>query len=1113
MRNKQSKLNHFRLDKQTYVRSGTSTILSMIFIIALALPSINAQAKKKKGDDEEDKLLTSSTVSGLKFRSLGPAYASGRIADFAVNPDKPKQFYVAVACGNIWKTNNNGITFKPVFENYGSYSIGCLAMDPNNHNVIWTGSGENNHQRALGYGDGVYKSVNGGKSWENMGLKNSRQIGMITIDPRNSNVVYVAAEGSVWGAGGDRGLYKTTDGGENWEKILEISENTGINNVIMDPRDSDVLYASSEQRRRHVHTKIGGGPETAIYKSTDGGQNWRKLKKGLPGAHMGGIGLAISPVNPDVVYAIIEAANDAGGFFRSTDRGESWRKMSDHHASGQYYNEIICDPKDVDKVYSMETVSKLTLNGGKTWKSLGRKSRHVDDHALWIDPEDPEHFIIGGDGGVYISYNGGSDFRHVSNLPVTQFYRVAVDNAKPFYNVYGGTQDNSSMGGPSQTLRSDGIVNEEWFITQGGDGFWTRIDPKDPNIVYAEYQYGNIVRYDKQSGESVSIKPVPPKGEKTYKWNWNTPMIISPHSNTRLYMGANKLFRSDNRGNSWVVISPDLTRQIDRNTWKVMGKYWSADAVAKDVSTSLFGMLVSLDESPVKEDLIYVGTDDGLIQVTEDAGKNWRKIAEFPDIPEYTYVSDIYASRFDENVVYASFDNRKRDDFKPYLLKSIDKGESWEMISEGLPENGTVHTIEQDHENPNLLFAGTEFGIFFSHDAGESWTQLKSGIPTIAVRDLAIQERENDLVLATFGRGFYVLDDYSPLRGLSDENLQKAGYMFPIDDALMYIKKRGRYGQGSTYYKADNPDYGAVFTYYLKETPKTRKQIRHKKEQELFKESEPIPQPSWKELRDESKETPPYLIFTISDNEGNVIRKLTKKPGKGIHRINWDLRYESPYPEGKQDDEFDPYDDGSGGMLVMPGTYHVSVTQYVNGEFNKLIPRQSFTVKPLINTTLPAPDRGELVAFQQKVSDMTRKIQGAMRLSNDLIDRIETVKQVVLRTPEAPPDMMNEAEHIWKDLDGIVFEFRGNTPKASREEIPPQPVPLQQRMRSMIWGHYRSTSAVTETEREQYRILQEQLPPLIEKLRTLAQEDIKVLEEKLDELNAPWFPGRMPDWK
>lgn len=1099
---------------QIEIKNLAKSLGLFFFLFVFMAFSVNTYAKKKdKEDEKQESKVKSSTFSGLKFRSIGPSFTSGRISDFAVNPNNYAEFFVAVSSGHVWKTENNGQTFKPVFDNYGAYSIGCLAMDPNNHNVIWVGTGENNHQRALGYGDGVYKSVDGGKSFKNMGLKESRQIGMILIDPRNSNVVYVAAEGSAWGPGGERGLYKTTDGGETWNRILEVSENTGINNIICDPRNPDILYATSEQRRRHVHTKIGGGPESAIYKSEDAGNNWRKLKSGLPGGHVGGMGIAISPQDPDVLYAIIEAQGESGGFFRSEDRGESWEKMSGHHSSGQYYNEIICDPVEFDKIYSMETVSRVTTDGGKTWNRLGLSNRHVDDHALWIDPNNNEHWMIGGDGGVYITYDDGQNFFHVTQLPVVQFYRVTVDNEEPFYNVYGGTQDNNTLGGPSMNTSSDGVTNCEWFVTVGGDGFWSRVDPDNPDIVYSEWQYGNVVRYDKKSGERLNIKPQPRKGEKTYKWNWNAPLIISPHKGTRLYIAANKLFKSEDRGNTWEVVSPDLTAKIDRNTWPVMGKFWGSEAVAKDVSTSQYGTIVSLDESPVKEGLLYVGTDDGVIQVTENASEDqesWRMISSFPGVPANTYVSDIYASQHDENVVYASFDNRKRDDFKPYILKSTDKGNTWKSIASNLPDNGTVHTIEQDHENPDLLFAGTEFGIFFSYNGGQEWVQLKSGIPTVAVRDLAIQKRENDLVLATFGRGFYILDDYTPLREYSPEVDSQQAKLFPVKDALLYIQTSNKYGQGATYWSSDNPPFGATFTYYLKDVPKTDKKIRQEKEEKLFEEGKPIPQPTWKELEDEDKEIKPYLIFTITDEEGNTIRKFTSVASKGIKRVNWDLRYESPYPVRESTKEFSPLNNQRGGIFVMPGNYKVGITMYAKGNYTELVAPTEFTVKPLDNTTLPPKDRSQMVAYQKEISEFTQSMLGAINFADELKQKIVLIKQTALTTTEADYELMSKITAVEKELEEIDFAFNGVSAKASWEEVPPAKMPLYRRLNSVVYTHMNSTADITETSKMSMNILREELPPIIKKLEKIATEDIRDIEKKLDEIGANWTPGRIP---
>ncbi len=1077
----------------------------------LMLPSgLMAQKKNKEKDSAKDTLITSGLVSGLKLRNIGPAFTSGRIADFAVNPCNHSEFYVAVASGNIWKTSNNGITFDPVFDKYGTYSIGCLAMDPNNSNVVWAGTGENNHQRALGYGDGVYKTVDGGKSWTNMGLKESRQIGMILIDPRNSDVVYVAAEGSAWGSGGERGLYKTIDGGKTWEKSLDISIHTGVNNIICDPRNPDILYATTEQRRRHVHTKIGGGPESAVYKSTDAGKNWRKLKSGLPTEHIGGMGIAISPQNPDVLYLIIEAANKAGGFFRTSDRGESWKKMSDHHSSGQYYNEIFCDPVEFDKVYSVETFSHVTKDGGKTWTKLSTKDRHVDDHALWVDPTNNKHFMIGGDGGVYITYDDGDNWRQVSNLPITQFYRVAVDNAEPFYNIYGGTQDNATQGGPVQNTSTFGVTSGEWIVTVFGDGFWSRIDPTNPDIVYSEWQYGNVVRYDKKSGEKISVKPQPKKGELTYRWNWNAPLILSKHNHKTLYMAANKVFKSVDRGNTWEVISEDLTTQIDRNTWPVMDKYWSSDAVVKDVSTSQFNTIVSLDESPVKKGLIYAGTDDGLIQVTEDDGKTWRKIASFPGVPEYTYVSDIYASRFDENVVYATFDNMKRDDFKPYIVKSNDKGKSWIAISSNLPENGTVHTLEQDFKRKELLFAGTEFGVFFSINEGESWVQLKSGIPTIAVRDLAIQERESDLAMATFGRGFYVLDNYSPLRELSEELTKKEAHLFEIKEADLYMQTGKIYGQGATYYGAKNPVFGATFTFYQKEVPQTKKQIRQKKEKELFKNGERIPQTSLKQLDDESKEVPAYLLITIKDAEGSIVRTMTKKPSKNITRFTWDLQYNSP--EIIKTKKFDPFKKTEGGIFALPGKYTVEINQVKDGVSTLLASAKEFEVKALNNTTLPAKDRAAMVAFQKEVSQLSKAISGSMRLTSSLLDEVRDMKQTALTLPGAHDELLPALSSLENELNEIMFKFRGAKAKASWEEIPPADMPIYNRLNSVIWAQINSTSDITGTSNMSYEILKEEFPPVLEQLSTLAKTKIIDVRKMMDQLDAPYTEGRIPVW-
>jgi len=1084
-------------------------LITALLWIFICLYTVDAQKKKESPKEPEKKEsgITASTFSGLSFRSIGPAWSSGRISDFAVNPQNHSEIYTGVSAGNIWKTTNNGTTWSPVFDSYGAYAIGCLKMDPNNPYVIWAGTGENNHQRQLGYGDGVYKSEDGGASWKNMGLKDSRHIGMIEIDPRNSDVVYVAAEGSLWGPGGERGLYKTADGGKTWDKVLDISENTGVNNIIMDPRNPDVLYATSEQRRRHVYTKIGGGPESAVYKSKDAGKTWEKIMKGLPSGDIGGMGIAISPVNPDILYLIMEAAGDSGGFFRSVNRGASWEKMSSHHSSGQYYNEIYCDPKNPDKVYSVETISQVTLDAGKTWNPVGNNQRHVDDHALWIDPEDTKHFYIGGDGGIYETFDEGKNYIFKSNLPVTQFYRVNVDNALPFYNVYGGTQDNNSMGGPSRNTSRSGVVNDDWYVTMGGDGFWVAIDPVDENIVYTEYQYGNAFRYDKRSEETVSIKPIPPQGEKTYRWYWDAPLIISPHNRERIYMAANKVFRSNDRGDSWETISGDLTRNEDRNQFKVMGKYWSVDAVAKDVSTSLWGLIVSLAESKVKADLLYAGTDDGVIAVTGDGGKNWTRVTTFPGIPEYTYVSDILPDRFNENIVYAAFNNMLQDDFKPYILKSTDKGKTWTLITNKLPANGPIHTIEQDPVNPDLLFAGSEFGFYFSVDGGNEWIEFKSGLPTSAVRDIVVQERETDLVICTFGRGFYILDDYSPLRNFKKEILDKDGFIFPVRDGKMFVETDGFDQQGSMYFKAPNPAYGVAISCFIREVPKTDKDIRKEKEKALLEKGEKIPQPSYEALQAEEKEIKPYLIFTITDESNNVVRQLFNSASKGVNRVNWNYSYAgfSPVTATK----FDPLSTPRNGIQAMPGKYKVSLSMYAKGEIKELAGPVEFMCKPLDIVTFPSTDNNAKLTWLKEASEYARTVYGTMNYTGELLTRANAVMQALQGTPSSTTEMKKEASRIIAEIEAIQFRFRGPAAKASPEEIPPTDVPLADRLGEIAITSYSLSGNISKIAKDQLAILKSEFPPVLER-SIRAGEDIKKLESQLDAVKAPWTPGRVP---
>ncbi len=1088
-------------------------------IVGLVLGSGPAAfAKETAASETNAPPLPEHVFAGLKVRSLGPALMSGRIGDFAVNPQNPAEYYVAVCSGGVWKTSNGGVTWRPVFDRQGSYSVGCVTLDPRNPHTVWVGTGENNSQRSVGWGDGVYRSRDGGAHWENVGLTNSQHIGMIVVHPRRSDTVYVAAQGPLWNAGGDRGLYRTTDGGRTWERILYVDEDTGANEVHLDPRDPNTIYVSTYQRRRRVWTLIDGGPGSALYKSTDGGKTWRKIVRGLPKVDLGRIGLAISPVNPDVLYAIVEAADGKGGFFRSTNRGETWEKRSGHvSGSPQYFQEIFADPLVEGRVYALDVFTQVTEDGGKTWRKLGNKDRHVDDHALWIDPRDNRHLLIGGDGGIYETYDRGATWRFTANLPVTQFYRVSTDHARPFYNVYGGTQDNNSQGGPSRTLSRAGIANEDWFVTVGGDGYETVVDPDDPNTIYAMWQYGGLVRYDRRSGEITDIKPREAPGEPPLKWNWDSPLILSPHNPHRLYFAANRLFRSDDRGNSWRAISGDLTRGIDRNTLEVMGRIHGVDAVARHMSTSIYGNATALCESPRREGLLWVGTDDGLVHVTADGGRHWRKIATFYGVPERTYVSCLTASRFEADTVFAAFDNHKNGDFKPYLLRSDDRGATWRSIAGDLPAREVVYAVQQDHERPDLLFAGTEFGAWFTLDGGVHWHRV-AGLPTIAVRDLDLQRRENDLVLATFGRGFYILDDYTPLRHITPALTNETARLFPVKDALRYVPnsrlggRSGRGWQGGTYFTAKNPPFGAVFTYYLKEKITSLKERRQEAEKKAAKAGRPVRQPALDELRAEDRQLAPQVQLIVRDAQGCVVRRIPASRDRGSHRVAWDLRYPAPQPAKlSANEDLPPWEDLPSGPLALPGQYTVTLVKIVDGEETPLAGPVDFKVVPLDLATFAAKDKDAVLAFQKQVANLQRAVEGAIRAADEALDRLRYLQVAIRDTPGGRPQLWQRSERVRRQLLALKAELSGDPVYGRVQEAAPPSI--RGRVNSVAGSQWHVTAPPTKTQREQYRYAAEAFEKLLPRLRRLIGHDLKALETDLERLGAPWTPGRLPEWR
>jgi photosystem II stability/assembly factor-like uncharacterized protein len=976
--------------------------------------SVVAMAATAFGQGSGDR-LTSETFRSFEFRSIGPSLTTGRISDVAVDPRNANVWYVAVSAGNLWKTENRGNTWTPIFENYGSYSLGAVVVDPKNSNVVWLGTGENNNQRSVSFGDGIYKSNDAGATWTRMGLENSEHIQNILIDPRDSNVVYVSAIGPLWNAGGDRGLYKTIDGGKTWKAVLTISPDTGVTDVAMDPKNPNVLYAAAYQRRRAVGQLIGGGPESGLYKTTDGGTKWTKLAKGLPTVEIGRIGIAINWKNPATVYALVTAQRGQGGFFRSDDAGASWTRIGrsaptagpgagragggregtaapaapapcgpvgattapvtapapagggrgagpadDCYRGGDpgYYNEIFVDGHDPETIWSPQTFMWRSTDGGKMWAAVPMPGVHVDHHEIVFDASDKNHIIIGNDGGLYETYDGMKTWRHFTNLPLSQFYRISTDNAKPFYNVCGGMQDNGSICGPSRTLNGRaGIRTSDWYAVGGGDGFYTASDPEDPNIVYAESQEGNFSRLDLRTGERVNLRqrlvqqlappaPAPAAGAEAPpagrggrggrgaggRWHWDTPIVISPHAARRVYVAGERVYRSDDRGDTWVAISGDLTRNLDPAEIPIMGKVWPRDSVAFNQATTQLSTITTVDESPLLADLIYAGTFDGVLQVTEDGGKTWRKIEKLPGLPEYTAVTDVFASTRDANTVFATFNNYQRGDFTPYVYKSTDRGRTWTSIAGNLPPRSGAWAIVQDHVKGDLLFAAMEFGVWFTVDGGTRWTQLAGGIPTTQARDLQIQRRENDLVVGTFGRGAFILDDYSALRGVTAQALTEEARLFPLRDAYIF-NELSHYAAAWGNESTRNPPFGAVFTYHVGQA-----------------------------LAADAK-----LVLTIADDGGRPVRRLDLARGPGLQRIAWNLRGEASAAgrgggrgaaavaqaedNDEDQDEPPPVAGGRGGppqgALVPAGRYRATLGRMVGEIVTPIGDPQSFQVVPL----------------------------------------------------------------------------------------------------------------------------------------------------------------------
>lgn len=1085
-------------------------VQALVCSAALTLPALSLGPTSTAAQVTVEEALT-----GLPLREVGPAVAGGRIADIAVHPTDRSIWYVAVGSGGLWKTTNAGTTWTPVFDDQPSYSIGTVALDPSNPDVVWVGTGENVSGRHVAWGTGIYRSRDGGRSWTRMGLEESEHIGRILVHPEHSEVVLVAAEGPLWSSGGQRGVFRTLDGGLTWEHVLEIDEHTGATDLEFAPGDPDVVYAATYQRRRHIWGFMAGGAGSGIHKSTDGGSTWREVATGLPDGDMGKIGLAVTPADPGLVYATIEAGDDEQGFYRSMDRAESWERRNSYISGGtgpHYYQEIEASPTEPDLVIQMDVFFQITRDGGATFDNLGTgREKHSDNHALWIDPDDPRHMLAGSDAGLYETFDRGTTWRHFPNMPISQFYKVAVSNNEPFYEILGGAQDLGTLWGPARTLSTEGVRNEDWYFPMGADGYGVQIDPTDPDILYLMTQQGNLYRTHRRSEESIRVQPQPEPGDPPERWNWDSPILISPHDTERLYFGSQRLWRSDDRGDSWTAVSADLTTNTNRYELPYMGRVWALDALHDNGAMSKYATLTTISESPVVEGLLYTGSDDGLIHVSEDGGETWSRAADLPGVPERSFINKVEADLHTEGALFALADAHKLGDYTPYLFRSTDNGRSWSSIRGDLPEGTLPWAIQQDHVDPDLLFLAGEYGLHFSPDGGGSWHILSAGAPTIAFRDLKLHRRDEDVIGATFGRGFYILDDYTPLREIAAGALDGDGGVMPVRDAWWYIphapnQAEGRPTLGSTAYAAPNPDFGATFTYFLPTTPETTRDARRDREEELREEGDDVPFPGYEVLRAEAAEMGPVVLLQVSDAQGDPVRWVEGPARAGLHRVAWDLRRPAPDPVSMSQPGFrPPWVTDPVGPLVPPGAYSVQMVLVTEDAVEEIGPRQTFEVKP-VPSAPPGTDFVAVADFQHRTSELSRRSGAAGREIGRVREQLRYMREALLRTPEADVTLLQRMDGISDSLDALSLRLQGDPVRGSLNES--SAPTISGRIGSVVGGHWSTRMEPTATHRRNVEIAESDLGTLEQDLEALLDGELRAVEEALVEAGAPWTPGR-----
>ena len=1006
--------------------------------------------------------LRESDLAALEWREVGTAAPSGRITRFAVHPEDTRIIYAASASGGLWKTVNAGTTWESMFNGQSTISMGDVALAPSNPDIVWLGTGEQNSVRSSQFGDGVYRSDDAGKTWRHMGLEGSRHVGRILIHPDNPDIVYVAALGSLWGPNEERGLYRTTDGGESWSRLLRPSAYTGVVEVQMHPENPDVLFAATFQRERRMWSMVGGGDEGGLYRSNDGGDTWSRVTNGFPASAVGRVGVTFCPGEPSIMYST--AVGPEGGTFRSSDGGESWERRNAEVQSHWYYGELVCDPENPDRLYVPVTPLLRSEDGGVTFKNIAETAVHGDHHTLWVNPDDAQHLIVGNDGGVYISRDGGDFWQWQSNLPLMQLYTVSVDMQEPFYHVYGGTQDNGSWGGPVGTRYSDGVSNEDWTFISGGDGFYAVADPTNADIIYSQTQYGVLYRTDRASGEQKLIQPwQPQEGEfAPYRWNWSSPFQISPHDTKTVYFGANVVFRSRDRGENWERISGDLTRQLSRDNLPLQGKVQPSDAIDLHASTALFGNLHALALSPLRRGLIATGSDDGLVHVSRNDGKSWHKTDTFPGVPDMMKVAMIAWSPTAEGTLFVSFDGHKDNDFKPYVVRSDNYGESWRNVTGDLPEFGSTRSITLHPRNGELIFAGTDFGVYFSRDGGEHWLALKAGLPTNSVQGIVVHPRENDLVIGTHGRGFWVLDELSLLESLSPGVVQSHSHLAkPRQATQIRDVNRGRKSFGHSYWTAKNPPRGAIIDYWIGD--------------EAVGEA---------------------VTIDILDRRGTVVRHIDEPSAeRGARRLVWDLRHEAPPTESESEWR------KPNGRFVLPGDYEVRLT------VGDQVHTSTLTVRMDPAVEVASRDRR---ALEDTLALQAQLVTAAYHASKAVDASVEQTEALLAASNEVPMNasLGQDAVAAAQEASRLKVVMRGEKLGVAQQETY---LPLAE----LVLRLYRSTESWTgapgDEVRKLTRLAHRDLEKLLAELRPFVSDTLPALKQSVEAAGGSWPAEKLPE--